>query len=80
MLVGLSAYLAGSNGTFDFSSGAVYPEELNYTFMRLFNSAFGVLTIPVAWYTAKSLGLRRESCILVTLMVLCGKLHNAKQW
>ena len=70
MLVGLSGYLANYNGSFEFKSGETYPEELNYTFMRLFNSAFGALCVPVAYYTARELQFRRPTVWLVTLMVL----------
>lgn len=71
MLVGLSGYMAGYNGSFEFKSGEKYPEELNYTFMRLFNSTFGALCVPVAYYTARELNFRRSTVWLVTLMVLC---------
>ena len=71
MLVGLSGYLAGYNGSFEFKSGETYPEEVNYTFMRAFNAAFGVVTIPLAYYTARELKLKRSAVWLVTLMVLC---------
>ncbi|KAL9614391.1 MAG: hypothetical protein Q9167_001121 [Letrouitia subvulpina] len=71
MLVGLSGYMAGYNGSFEFKSGETYPSELNYTFMRLFNSTFGALCVPVAYYTARELKFRRPAVWLVTLMVLC---------
>lgn len=71
MLVGLSGYMAGYNGSFEFKSGETYPEELNYTFMRLFNSTFGALCVPLAYYTARELNFRRATVWLVTLMVLC---------
>lgn len=71
MLVGLSGYMAGYNGSFEFKSGETYPEELNYTFMRLFNSTFGALCVPLAYYTARELNFRRSTVWLVTLMVLC---------
>ena len=71
MLVGLSGYMAGYNGSFEFKSGEKYPPELNYTFMRLFNSAFGAMCIPVAYFTARELNLRRSTVWLITLMVLC---------
>ncbi|KAI6813570.1 dolichyl phosphate-D-mannose:protein O-D-mannosyltransferase-like protein [Hortaea werneckii] len=70
MLVGLSGYLANYNGSFEFKSGETYPEELNYTFMRLFNSAFGALCIPLAYFTAKELHFKRPTVWLVTMMVL----------
>lgn len=70
MLVGISGYLAGYNGSFEFKSGDTYPEEVNYTFMRLFNSTFGALCIPVAYYTARELNFRRPAVWLVTMMVL----------
>ncbi|WPH00942.1 glycosyltransferase family 39 protein [Acrodontium crateriforme] len=70
MLVGLSGYLAGYNGSFEFKSGETYPENLNYTYMRLFNSAFGALLVPLAYYTARELHFRRPTVWLVTMMVL----------
>ncbi|KAH7320913.1 Dolichyl-phosphate-mannose-protein mannosyltransferase-domain-containing protein [Stachybotrys elegans] len=71
MLVGLSGVLAGYNGSFEFKSGEKYPEEVNYAFMRIFNAFFGILCIPMAYYTARELKLRRPAVWLVTLMVLC---------
>ncbi|PLB39224.1 protein O-mannosyl transferase [Aspergillus candidus] len=70
MLVGLSGLLAGYNGSFPFKSGETYPEEVNYTFMRIFNAAFGVVCVPLAYFTARELGLRRATVWLVSLMVL----------
>jgi len=71
MLVGLSGYLAGYNGSFEFKSGERYPDELNYTFMRAFNSFFGAVCIPVAYFTARELNFKRPAVWFVTLMVLC---------
>jgi dolichyl-phosphate-mannose-protein mannosyltransferase len=76
MLVGLSGWMAGYNGSFEFKSGEVYPEEINYTFMRVFNATFGALCVPVAYYTAKELGLKKHATWLVTLMVLCGMISE----
>lgn len=71
MLVGLSGVLAGYNGSFEFKSGEKYPEEVNYAFMRAFNAFFGILCIPLAYFTARELHFRRPAVWLVTLMVLC---------
>ncbi|KAI8305154.1 Dolichyl-phosphate-mannose--protein mannosyltransferase 2 [Colletotrichum sp. SAR11_240] len=71
MLVGLSGVLAGYNGSFEFKSGEKYPEDVNYTFMRAFNAFFGIVCIPMAYFTARELKLRRPAVWLVTLMVLC---------
>ncbi|KAI2696633.1 CAZyme family GT39 [Penicillium roqueforti] len=71
MLVGLSGYLAGYNGSFEFKSGEKYPEDVNYTFMRAFNAAFGIICIPLAYYTARELNFRRPTVWLISLMVLC---------
>lgn len=70
MLVGLSGYLAGYNGSFEFKSGETYPAELNYTFMRQFNATFGALCVPLAYYTAKELNFRKPTVWFVTMMVL----------
>lgn len=77
MLVGLSGYLAGYNGSFEFKSGERYPPELNYTFMRVFNSTFGALCVPLAYYTAKEFHFRKLTVWLVTLMVLCENSYTA---
>ncbi|KAJ5476951.1 Dolichyl-phosphate-mannose--protein mannosyltransferase 2 [Penicillium diatomitis] len=71
MLVGLSGYLAGYNGSFEFKSGEKYPEDVDYTFMRAFNAMFGVVCVPLAYYTARELNFRRATVWLITLMVLC---------
>lgn len=70
MLVGLSGYLAGYNGSFEFKSGETYPEDVNYTFMRLFNAAFGAACVPLAYYTAREMNFRRATVWLISLMVL----------
>ncbi|KUL84819.1 hypothetical protein ZTR_07243 [Talaromyces verruculosus] len=70
ILVGLSGYLAGYNGSFEFKSGEQYPEDVNYTFMRVFNAFFGAVCVPLAYYTARELNFRRPTVWLVTLMVL----------
>ena len=72
MLVGLSGFLAGYNGSFEFKSGEMYPEEVNYVFMRVFNAVFGVLCVPLIFYTARALNYSNRAVYLVTLMVLCG--------
>jgi len=70
MLVGLSGYMAGYNGSFEFKSGETYPDELNYRFMRQFNGVFGALCVPLAYFTAKELRFSRPTVWLVTLAVL----------
>ncbi|KAF2491561.1 dolichyl phosphate-D-mannose:protein O-D-mannosyltransferas-like protein [Lophium mytilinum] len=70
MLVGLSGYMAGYNGSFEFKSGEQYPPELNYTFMRQFNAIFGALCVPLAYFTAKELNLKKHTVWLITMMVL----------
>ncbi|KAJ5272868.1 hypothetical protein N7478_007993 [Penicillium angulare] len=70
MLVGLSGYLAGYNGSFEFKSGEKYPEDVNYTFMRAFNAMFGVVCVPLAYYTARDLNFRKATVWLISFMVL----------
>lgn len=70
MLVGLSGYLAGYNGSFGFESGHTYPEDLDYTTMRVFNAMFNVFCVPLAYFTAKELKLNTATVWLVTSMIL----------
>lgn len=49
MLVALSGWLVGFNGEFEFASGDLFPAELDYQGMRLFQAAVG-LVVPVCAY------------------------------
>lgn len=69
MLVGLSGYLAGYNGSWDFPSGQEYPEYIDFVKMRLFNATFGALMVPIAYFTMKEIGYNRKTTWLFTLMV-----------
>jgi dolichyl-phosphate-mannose-protein mannosyltransferase len=71
LLVGLSGYLAGYNGSFEFKSGETYPAGVDYTFMRQFNAFWGAACVPLAYWTAKELKLSRPAVWFVALMVLC---------
>ncbi|TIC09927.1 glycosyltransferase family 39 protein [Wallemia mellicola] len=70
MLVGLAGALSGYNGNFEFKSGEPYPNDLHYGIFRGYLAIFGVLIVPLAWYTSEELRLSKRSCHLVTLMVL----------
>lgn len=69
MLVGLSGYLAGYNGSWDFPSGEKYPDYIDYTKMRLFNATFSALCVPLAYFTMKEIGFSIATTWLFTLMV-----------
>lgn len=71
MLVGLSGLLAGFNGSFDFPSGATYPEHVPYKAMRIMMAMPGIAMVPLAWGTAVELGFTWYGRHIVTLMVLC---------
>ncbi|KAL1921001.1 uncharacterized protein VTP21DRAFT_11636 [Calcarisporiella thermophila] len=70
MLVALSGLLSGYDGSFGFESGATYPSNVNYTFMRMFGATFGALLVPLAFYTAKALRYSERASILAATMVL----------
>lgn len=70
MIVGLSGYLAGYNGSFSFDSGAEYPEDLDYTTMRMFNALFNAFCVPLVYFTAKQFKLSLPAVWLATLMLL----------
>lgn len=69
MLIGLSGYLAGYNGSWDFPSGTDYPEYIDYTKMRIFQAIFSSLCVPFAYYTMKEIGYSVATTWLFTLMV-----------
>ena len=72
MIVALAALLAGYDGGFDFTSGTKYPDNVNYTFMRMFLASFGAWMVPLAYFTAIELNFSQHAVFLVALMVLLG--------
>ena len=70
MLVAFAGALAQYHGDFDFESGKVYPEGLNYSVMRMFLALFGVMLVPLAYLTMFELGFRRRTCLLAAVMIL----------
>ncbi|VVT46614.1 uncharacterized protein SAPINGB_P001301 [Magnusiomyces paraingens] len=71
MLVGLSGYIAGYNGSFSFKNGLRYPEDMNFVAMRQFNAMFNVVCIPAIYFTAKKMGFSLPAVWFVTLALLC---------
>jgi dolichyl-phosphate-mannose-protein mannosyltransferase len=76
ILVGLAGLLSGYNGGYEFKSGEMYPQEVPYVAMRVIMATFGVLMVPLGWYTAVELGMSSRACHLVALMCLCGALFS----
>jgi len=72
MLVGFAGLLSGYNGGYEFKSGEMYPEDVPFVAMRVILATFGVLMVPLGWYTAIELGMSTRACHLVALMCLCG--------
>ncbi|KAI8141008.1 Dolichyl-phosphate-mannose-protein mannosyltransferase-domain-containing protein [Fennellomyces sp. T-0311] len=70
MLVGFSGWLAGYNGSFAFESGHKYPDDLNYSVMRIFNAFWGALLVPLAYLTARQFKMSQRASVLAATMVL----------
>lgn len=68
LLVGLSGYLAGYDGSFKFESGTTYPPEVNYLAMRVFNCIFGIACTPLAYFTAVTLGFSQFTVWFISLL------------
>ncbi|KAI9099505.1 Dolichyl-phosphate-mannose-protein mannosyltransferase-domain-containing protein [Phlyctochytrium arcticum] len=71
MINGMAGLVAGFNGTFEFESGHKYPEDLNYSVMRVVNALFGAGMVPIAYLTAVQLHFSKAACALMAIMVLC---------
>lgn len=69
MLIGLSGYIAGYNGSWDFPSGEKFPDYIDYTKMRIFNATFSSLVVPLAYFTFKELKFQTITTWLFTTMV-----------
>ncbi|KAF5323904.1 hypothetical protein D9611_008331 [Ephemerocybe angulata] len=62
MLVGLAGLLSGYGGRFEFKSGEVYSDMVPYVAMRVMLATFGVLMVPLAWFTSVELGMAQWAC------------------
>lgn len=71
MLIALAGWLCGYDGQFDWDSAKVFPENVNFVFMRVYCATFGALMTPLAYLTAKELHFSQLTCIMVGLMVIC---------
>ncbi|CDK26247.1 unnamed protein product [Kuraishia capsulata CBS 1993] len=69
LLCGLSGYLAGYNGSFEFNSGDAYPEGMLYGRMRLFNCLFSIMTVPLAFITSRLLNFSLATCLFIAVTV-----------
>lgn len=72
MTVALAGALANYKGDFGFESGKEYPENLNYTVMRVFLATFGALMAPLCYLTCIEFGMSKKAALLATAMVICG--------
>ncbi|KAJ1895005.1 Protein O-mannosyltransferase 2, partial [Kickxella alabastrina] len=70
MLVGLGEYLGGHNGSFAYTSGAAFPDHINYTFQRAFLAVIGALIVPFAYRTCRFLGFGRPAALMAASFVL----------
>lgn len=71
MLVALAGLIAGYDGSFEFESGTAYPEELRYYIMRIIQSLYGSMMVPIAYLTGIELGFGQLYAILGAVAVLC---------
>ncbi|KAF9952116.1 Protein O-mannosyltransferase 2 [Mortierella alpina] len=69
MLVALSGIMAGYDGSYKFDAGQPYP-DINYRFMRLFNASFGVMVVPIAYWTARELRMSKTGATFAATMVM----------
>ena len=72
MLNAFAGLIAGFNGSFEFESGARYPDEVKYGVMRYLNAIFGVMITPLAYWTGIHLRFTHLGAILLAVMTITG--------
>ncbi|KAI8606856.1 dolichyl-phosphate-mannose-protein mannosyltransferase, partial [Chytriomyces sp. MP71] len=70
MLLGFAGLISGYNGSFDFESGKTFPDNVNYTGMRMFCGLFGALMVPLSYFTGIHLHMSKPSCVLLACFVM----------
>ncbi|KAI8071484.1 glycosyltransferase family 39 protein [Gongronella butleri] len=71
MLVAAGEWLTGFDGAFKFDSGKEYPPEVDFKHMRMINTTFGVMLVPLAFMTARNFNFSKPACLLTAVLVLC---------
>jgi dolichyl-phosphate-mannose-protein mannosyltransferase len=70
MLIALIAKFAAYKGNFKFESGAEYPEDVDYTFIRFCLAIFGAAMVPMAYATSSAFGWSKRSRHMFSLFCL----------
>lgn len=74
MLIGLSGYLTGYNGTFAFNKPGDNYEDYPILGMRLFCVLLGTLIVPFSYVIVWNLARSITAAVLASSMLLFGKL------
>ncbi len=77
MLIALTGWLAGFDGSFDFKEiGKDYIEPgVPYVAMRLFPAACGVALAPFMYLTLKTVGCRSTTALMGAGFIIFGRFH-----
>lgn len=73
MLIGLSGYLTGYNGTFPFDKPGDKYENASYIGMRLFCTGLGASVVPMAFLTVNQMTSSPTAALFSSLLILFGK-------
>ncbi|KAJ3130792.1 Protein O-mannosyltransferase 2 [Physocladia obscura] len=68
-LLGLFGHLGGFDGKFNFDSGATYPADVPFVFMRTCCATFASFTVPLAYLTGLEIGLSHEGAVFLGVLV-----------
>lgn len=72
MLIGLSGYLTGYDGTFAFDKPGDKYENTNYVGMRLFCASLGASIVPMTFLTVDQMTNSPTAALFSSLLILCG--------
>ncbi|KAI4474915.1 hypothetical protein M0802_015382 [Mischocyttarus mexicanus] len=76
MLIALSGYLTGYNGTFAFEKPGDRYEDVKYVGMRIFCTLLGATTVPLSFLTVWDLTKSTHAATLSAAFILFGKNFN----
>lgn len=76
MAIAMGGYLAGYDGSWSWESEATYPDNVPWVAMRMFCATTGALTVPLAYYTAKGMGMSQGGVIASAIMMMTGEMSQ----